>query len=373
MNDVHESRTAPDGTQPVYRLRARTQFLPLNGTLQLHLGERRAKIRPSNDLVITFLNLIAAGGTREQIHREFVKVHNDTGWLQIERILEHLIREGFIEQVNLPHNLPLEFLNRFERLTHFFSEFETDTQNRFDFLEQLRKARVGIVGLGGLASWVIYNLLCCGIEHLRVIDADVVELSNLNRSILFCEEDVGKPKVDVISRAARRFAPRVRVEGHQLFLSSSESLLPYIEDLDLVIGLADQPIWLVKQWITEACQRAKVPVIQAGSGQVGPFYIPGESSCIMCRWAQILERDPMFPEAMAVLRKLPRRITGSISPWAGMVASVLSMEVFRYLADYSQPVTINAIWTINGRDMSASLIPLSIHPACPVCTKGQLT
>ncbi len=365
---IHSSLTS---SEPVYRLRARTQFLLEGNKLRLLLGRRHAVIESFDEVIQKFLERISQGGTRRQFCEYIRTACSEDDWHRVERCLDYLLQKGFVEFMNLAHTLnPLDEA-RFDRLLHFFSEHETAEFSRFDFLNRLSKARVGIVGTGGLGSWIVYNLLCCGIGYVRLIDGDRVEASNLNRSILYTEDDIGDFKVHAAMRAAQRFAPRAQVEGHTLFVSSAQELLPYIQDLDLVIGAADQPPWLIREWITRACLLSGVPCIQGGGLRVGPFYIPGESSCVMCHWALLSERNPHYPNIIASQKKLPKGTTGSISPMGTITAGVMSMEVFRYLGGHKRPTTINALWEMDG-NLQATLHPVPPHPACQVCGEGAV-
>jgi molybdopterin-synthase adenylyltransferase len=355
-------------TEPVYRLRAKTQRMQLEDSLLLKLGERGAKIHPFDTSMKVFLELLAKGDTRTHIREHFLAMHDETHAALADQSLDHLLSAGFIEQVNISSDLDPLDIARFDRLLHFFSEFETNDLTRFDYLARLRHARVTVIGTGGLGSWVIYNLLCCGVGFLRLIDADRVEASNLNRSILFNEDDIGELKVVAAAHAAAHFAPRTRVEGCDLFVSSPETLTPYIQDVDLVIGVADQPLWLIRQWVADACQYAAVPVVQASGLRVGPFYIPGQGSCSMCDWMYLVDQSPRLPAIVESQRNLPKGTTGAVSTIGTITAGVLSLDIFRYLSGYAAPHTLNAIWEMHD-NLAASLRTVLPHPRCPICTR----
>jgi hypothetical protein len=236
----------------------------------------------------------------------------------------------------------------------------------FDYLARLRKARVTIIGTGGLGSWVIYNLLCCGVGFLRLIDGDNVEVSNLNRSILYTEKDIGATKVEAAARAALRFAPRTQIEKVNAFISCPEDLVPHVGDVDLVVGVADQPIWLIREWVARAGLMTGVATVQASGLRVGPFYLPGKSSCAMCYWMHLVDQHPRLPAITEAQRYLPRGTTGSISAPGTITAGVLSMDIFRYLSGYGSPYTLNAIWEMHD-SLTAALTNIPPHPRCPVC------
>ena len=360
--------TISASAEPIYRLRARTQLLQAGDTLLLALGDRRAKIKPFNETMQRFLHLLSAGTTRTQVRACMLAGQEGKQGKIVEECLTSLLQGGFIEQVNLglPADLDPLDLDRFERLLHFFSEFEQAGMTRFEYLSRLRKARVAIVGTGGLGSWVVYNLLCCGVGFLRLIDGDKVEASNLNRSILYTEDDIGALKVEAATRAALRFAPRTQIEQVNLFISCPEDLAPHVGDVDLVVGVADQPVWLIREWVARAGLMVGVATVQASGLRVGPFYLPGRSSCAMCDWMQMVDHHPRLPAIIEAQRHLPKGTTGSISPLGTITAGVLSLEIFRHLSGYGSPKTLNAVWEMHD-GLTAALTSVPPHPTCPVC------
>lgn len=80
------------------------------------------------------------------------------------------------------------------------------------FQQKLKEKSVAIVGLGGLGSAVAYYLVAAGVGKIKLIDKDKVELSNLNRQILYTTEDVGKFKVEAACEKLSRLNPYIRFE-----------------------------------------------------------------------------------------------------------------------------------------------------------------
>ena len=84
---------------------------------------------------------------------------------------------------------------------------------------RLKAAKVCVVGAGGLGAPLLLYLAAAGVGEIHVIDDDIVSASNLQRQVLFGEQDLGRPKVEAAADALRRLNPLVRVIGHQARLT----------------------------------------------------------------------------------------------------------------------------------------------------------
>jgi hypothetical protein len=277
--------------------------------------------------------------------------------------MQRLRTEGFLEE--LPPASDDPDLARFDRLLNFLSELELRGHSRFDLLQRLRDSRVVVVGLGGLASWAVFNLLCCGVGNLTLVDGDEVELSNLNRSILYSEDDVGRRKVDAAADSIRRFSPRTTVETHHLLVTGPDDLVAVLDGSDLVIGLADQPPWLIKQWVAIAGQRSKVPVLQASGSRVGPFHREAGDACSICDWSHQLTRQPLYGEMLGRQARLPRGDSGALSPLGSVTGGLVAMEAVRHVLGL-EPLTVNRVWEMDG-DFTAAYRDCPKHDRCGAC------
>src|SRR5437660_7347596 len=88
----------------------------------------------------------------------------------------------------------------------------------------LKRARVLVVGAGGLGAPVLLYLAAAGVGTLGIIDDDTVSLSNLQRQVIHATEDVGRPKVESATAALGRLNPRVRIEPHAARLTTANAL-----------------------------------------------------------------------------------------------------------------------------------------------------
>lgn len=185
--------------------------------------------------------------------------------------------------------------------------------------EKLLRAQVLVAGAGALGNEVLKNLALAGIGKLVIIDFDEVEISNLSRSVLFTEEDIGRPKASTAAHALSRLNPEVCVQSINGDLETDLGL-GAIRGCDVVLGCLDS---IYSRWVlNRACRRAGRPWIDAGIGAtVGEvcLYLPTQGACYECgmnaqMWQQIHERR----SCMLVPRKPGMRAV----PTTAIIASI---------------------------------------------------
>ncbi|RMF31772.1 MAG: MoaD family protein, partial [Candidatus Nitrosothermus koennekii] len=156
-----------------------------------------------------------------------------------------------------------------------FSREELERYSRQIMLEgigydgqlKLRDARVCVVGVGGLGSPIATQLTAMGIGHLRIIDRDVVEISNLHRQTLYTEEDIGKVKVEAAAEKLRKINPKVEIEAIPVSINENTAL-EVVKDCDVVIDGLDSI--LARYALNDACLYYKIPYVYGGAiGMLG--------------------------------------------------------------------------------------------------------
>ena len=128
--------------------------------------------------------------------------------------------------------------------------------------EKIMNARVLVVGAGGLGAPVSLYLAAAGIGTIGIVDADVVDLSNLQRQVIHFTKDVGVPKVKSAEEKIKAINPDVKVETYYKFLDSSNAL-DNIKEYDFIVDGTDN--FPVKFLINDACVRRASPSRMAAS------------------------------------------------------------------------------------------------------------
>ena len=180
------------------------------------------------------------------------------------------------------------------------SEKELDQYSRQVMLEQigyqgqlkLKNSTVCVVGVGGLGNPITTRLAAMGIGKLRIVDRDVIELSNLHRQTMFDEDDVGQVKVEVAARKLKKSNPQVEIEALPISINDYTAL-DVVEGCDVVIDALDSVN--ARYSINKACIEKNIPcVLGAAVGVTGQVFtvIPNESACYYCMFPA-LDEDSM--------------------------------------------------------------------------------
>lgn len=207
--------------------------------------------------------------------------------LYLEKLLEVLDRECLLEDKakNYPSELSNYELQRWARNIDFFGSYTNASDNKFAYQEKLKSTKVAIFGLGGVGYNILLNLAAMGVDSIKAVDFDKVELSNLNRQIIYSESHIGKLKSIAAKERINEFLPNSNIEFVNKKINSAEDIEEIIKDQDIVIASIDQPRDEVIDWFNLACIRHRIPFIcgSLDSRLVTYFtIIPDKTGCVEC-------------------------------------------------------------------------------------------
>ena len=153
-------------------------------------------------------------------------------------------------------------------------------------MDKIRKAKATIVGAGGLGSVTATQLVALGIGYLRLIDGDVIELSNLQRQLLYREKNIGKPKVEAAKNFLEELNPDVEIEIIQENVTES-NVEEVIDTVDFVVDALDK--FTPRYIVNRECLKKNIPYLfGAVSGLSGnTMTVTRESVCIECLFKQV--------------------------------------------------------------------------------------
>jgi bacteriocin biosynthesis cyclodehydratase domain-containing protein len=330
-------------------------------------------IREPPALERTLLGLLAAGArAREELPAALRSEGVDADRHAVERALGQLCELGVVEDgaPRAAGRLDDEELERYDRQLAYFAESATRERDEFAMQARLRAARVVVIGVGGLGSWALAALACAGVGRLVAVDDDEVELSNLNRQLLYRRRDVGRRKVAAAAGALGAFDPTLRLEAVCERVRGPEDVLRVARGADFVVETADSPPHEVGRWINSACVELGVPHVSAGQFpplvRIGPTYVPGTTACLECQERAIRREFPLFDELVEHRKRagMPDATLGAAS---GLIGSLLAMEVIHHLTGICPPATLGSALIFDLRTFEGRREPVRRDPCCPVC------
>jgi len=220
---------------------------------------------------------------------------------------------------------------------------------------KLRNAKVCIVGLGGLGSPAAQQLAAMGVGYLRLVDRDVVELSNLQRQHLYSVDFLGYPKVEVAAKRLSELNPNITIEPMTLSLNVNNAE-EIVTGIDVVVDGLDR--MTPRYALNRACQKVGVPYVFGAAlvtyGNVSTI-IPGETPCLECFQGNL--DDDVLPTCAVV---------GIHPSILGVLASIEVSEAVRIILG-EKPLLMNKILHCDIGDMLFEELEISKTENCPVC------
>jgi bacteriocin biosynthesis cyclodehydratase domain-containing protein len=270
--------------------------------------------------------------------------------------------------------LPAGELARFDRQLRYFSDVGPPGLTPSECQRRLHEAKVAVLGVGGLGGWAAWALACCGIGEMWLIDGDRVEVSNLNRQILYTEADIGLLKVEAAAARLRAFNSGMRVTATARRLESQVEIADFIAGADVVIDAADWPAHDIERWCNSACFEAGIPYITMSHfppiARVGPLYVPGRTGCFACQEIAYRRQYPLFDVAVEQRRAQPSP-AATLGPACGLIGGQVGLDVMHLLTGLAEPSTLGVSHIYDLRTMEVKREAVVPEPDCPVCSHLQ--
>ena len=221
---------------------------------------------------------------------------------------------------------------------------------------KLLKAKVLMVGAGGLGSPSAYYLAAAGVGTMGIIDNDVVDLSNLQRQILHSNDRVGMPKTESAKMTLQALNPDVKIIPYQEKLTS-QNIMEIIKDYDIIVDGCDN--FPTRYLVNDACVLAKKPNVHGSifqfEGQASVFY-PGKGPCYRC-----LYPEPPPPEMAPSCQE-----AGVLGVLPGLIGVIQALETIKLILGKGDTL-VGRLLCFNTLTMEISTLKLKADRACPMC------
>ncbi|GAA1315717.1 ThiF family adenylyltransferase [Saccharothrix xinjiangensis] len=249
-----------------------------------------ATIPDPDGTVWALLILLDGSRTVDQAVADLVHCHPDEPPDTVRAAIDTLAAAGYLEDADAPEPEELTDADRerYGRGRALWRSMDAAPRaTSWHAQLALRQTRVTVVGVGGVGSTAALALAQSGIGALHLVEPDVVELSNLNRQVLYTEHDLGRPKVDVAMEALRRHNSGVEVTGERTTVDGVGVLRRLAAGCDVLLMGADTP-GVIRSWTNRACLSTGTAWVDGGYRgarvSVGVF-VPGRGRCRECRSA----------------------------------------------------------------------------------------
>jgi len=225
---------------------------------------------------------------------------------------------------------------------------------------RLKAARVLVVGLGGLGSPVSLYLAAAGVGTLGIVDADCVDVSNLQRQILYGERDAGALKTEAAKRRLADLNSTIRIKTHPVRFVGAEARR-IAAGYDLIVDGTDN---LESRYVmNDVALELGIPYAYGAvyqlEGQAALLCIPG-APCYRC----------LFPAPPPAEALRPASETGILGVVPGVVGLVQATEVIRWITQYADSTPCRLV-LYDARRIEFTSVPIDPDSACPACGTSQ--
>lgn len=225
--------------------------------------------------------------------------------------------------------------------------------------QKILNSKVLVIGTGGLGAPAAMFLAAAGVGTIGLVDADKVDLSNLQRQIIHQTKDIGKLKVKSGEETINEMNPDVSVVTYHSFVDSSNILDIFKDqDYDFIIDGTDN--FAAKFLINDACVMAKKPFSHAGiirfNGQLTTYIPDNDTPCYRCMF-----KEPPPEGAVPSCRE-----AGVLGVMGGVIGTLQATEALKYILGIGESLA-GYLLTYNALTMEFIKININKKSKCPVC------
>lgn len=295
------------------------------------------------------LETLSTPYTFEELWQKIYITYPKCNLKEVEKSFNELLQLGVIQ--------PDFKEGRYHRHQLYFDFFDILPEN---YIQTLSTKTVGLIGCGGIGSTVALLLATSGVGTLILSDSDLIEESNLTRTILFDESNIGTSKIISAKTQLEARNHQTTVIPIQKMCNGVDFIKEHFSTCDVLVLSADNPSDIHK-WVNQAAVELKISYITVGYieifGSVGPFIIPGVTACYNCH---LMNQKQPLKNYKQLNHNFQTASYGSLS---ALVSSIAVNEILRYFFALDIK-TLNHQMLIKSSDYSISFFTYTKNIKC---------
>lgn len=226
-------------------------------------------------------------------------------------------------------------------------------------METIMETTVAMLGSGGLGSPALRLLTAVGFGHIRIVDRDIVELSNIQRQTVFNTEDIGKPKAEVAAENLKLMNPEVQFDPICISVDD-DNAIDILKGADIIVDGLDS--FAARRAVNNASLALNIPYIFAGAVEYYAnltTFIPGKTGCLHCVMGDAQDN----PENSC--------LNVGVSPMLLSIAASIEVNEALKLTLEREADLMNRLMTIDTSTLSFDFFDIGKAEDCEVCSKPQ--
>jgi len=208
--------------------------------------------------------------------------------------------------------------------------------------DKIAKAKALIIGAGGLGCPVLQYLAAAGVGTIGIVDFDVVELSNLQRQILYTVDDIGQSKATTVAKKLEALNPEIKIESYNIQITNKNAL-EILENYDIIIDGSDN--FVTRYLINDACVLLDKPLIYGAvlrfEGQLGVFNLADKMTNFKTNYRDLFPKPPDLNSAISC------NDVGVLGVIPGIIGTMQATEALKIITAIGKPLA-NKIISYNA-------------------------
>lgn len=328
--------------------------------------------------VLALLRLMDGTRDLDTIYRDLQASFPDVTADDVRQALVDLDESGLVQDASdTGSDFDADSAERWAPNFGFFETYASTSVSKYEFQRRIRDTKIAILGIGGVGTHILLDLVAIGFTDIKIVDFDKVELSNLNRQVLYGEAFLGQHKVHIAADRARALNSSISLAVEQTRLMSADEVYRVVNDRDIVIGTADGPKLQFAHWLNEGCVRAGAALVTGGVDTYRALMystVPGISGCVACWYDQVQETDPTSRMVLRAMRETEARgekfgeDTAAFNGLVVLLAAHIVGEVVRLASRIAAPLSVGRLleWTFSDPQLTVAET-LKRLPGCRIC------
>lgn len=367
---------------PRIALKNSIPFFAAENAIHFRLSGNLTSLEDPDGRVLALLKLLDGQRDEQGVCAELSLQYPDVSLAEVREAIEELDRSGLVQNAeDAGDDFGAADRKRWSNNLGFFETYATMSMSKYEYQRRIRDAKVAVLGVGGVGTHVLIDLIAIGFTDVRIVDFDAVDLSNLNRQILYGESFLGKYKTDIAAMRVRDMNSKVQLDVQCTKLLSAQDVYEVVRDREIVVGSVDGPKVDIVHWLNAGCVRAGAALLTGGveaQRALLATIVPGVSGCVECWYDEVRATDQTSAMLLEAMRETADRgesfgeDTAAFNGLVTLLSAHMVGEVVRLATRLCPPLSVGTALEMTFHDPQLRAAEtFSRRAGCATCKDAE--